>query len=101
MYKCLECGHLFEEGEQARWEESRGEFWGSPCSESMSGCPICKGYYEEAVKCKICGRWVEDEYCDDCKSRVIKLFSALMQQNFTSEEKEMIAELIIHDDLEI
>lgn len=24
MYKCRECGNLFEEGEQAVWEETRG-----------------------------------------------------------------------------
>ena len=53
--KCVECGHIFEEGEQARWSESRGEFWGVPCSEEMSGCPLCHGGYEKTKPCKICG----------------------------------------------
>lgn len=72
MYKCLECGHLFEEGEQATWEESRGEFWGTSCSEEMNGCPICKGDYEETKRCEICGgEFLKDELngglvCDDC-----------------------------------
>ncbi len=70
-YRCLECGHIFEEGEQARWSESRGEYWGTPCSEEMSGCPICKGEYEETTPCEICGsEHLEYELtggvCDEC-----------------------------------
>lgn len=70
-YKCLDCGNIFEEGEQARWNESRGEFWGVPCSEEMSGCPLCHGDYEETVPCAICGsEHLDDELsggvCNDC-----------------------------------
>jgi hypothetical protein len=70
-YKCLECGHIFEEGEESRWCESRGEFWGTPCSEEMSGCPLCKGEYEETIPCEICGaEHLKDELtcgvCDEC-----------------------------------
>ena len=71
MYKCLECGNLFEEGEQATWQESRGEFWGSTCNETLSGCPVCKGEYAKTVKCSICSsEHLEDELisgvCNDC-----------------------------------
>lgn len=70
-YKCLDCGHLFEEGEQATWEESRGEFWGIPVKEKMSGCPLCHGSYEQTVPCEHCGSMhLEDElvdgWCEDC-----------------------------------
>lgn len=70
-YICLDCGHIFEDGEQSTWSESRGEFWGYNCSELVSGCPICGGDYEESVSCKICGsQHLEDdlngELCDDC-----------------------------------
>lgn len=70
-YKCLECGHIFEEGEQARWRESRGEYWGTPCYEEMSGCPLCKGSFEETVRCEICGaEHLDGELnggvCDEC-----------------------------------
>lgn len=47
MYQCADCGHIFEEGEQAVWYEDRGEFWGVPCRERMTGCPVCHGAYEE------------------------------------------------------
>lgn len=69
-YKCLECGHIFEEGEQAFWNEY-GEYWGTPFSQRMSGCPICKGTYEETVGCEICGsqhleKELTDGVCDEC-----------------------------------
>lgn len=80
MYKCVECGNLFEEGEEAFWEESRGEFWGRPCSETLSGCPVCKGSYLETVACKICGsHHLEDELvdgvCEECISEYKTSFS--------------------------
>ena len=70
-YRCLNCGHIFEEGEEARWSESRGEYWGTPCSENRSGCPLCTGEYEETVQCAVCGsEHLEDELnggvCDEC-----------------------------------
>ena len=61
-YKCIECGHIFEEGEQKQWTESRGEFWGMPASETMTGCPYCGGDYEETKPCAICGA---ETLCDD------------------------------------
>lgn len=45
MFICLECESTFEE--LATWEEDRGEFWGVPCSEIMTGCPYC---YSEDVQ---------------------------------------------------
>ena len=71
MYKCDNCGHLFDDGEQAVWKESRGECWGTACSETFTGCPICKCEYEEVFSCKICGDWhTKDELtnglCDQC-----------------------------------
>ena len=71
MFKCIECGAVFEE--PATWEEDRGEFWGFPCTETVRGCPECKGDYEEVFKCRRCdGWWFEDElkgkgrYCEYC-----------------------------------
>lgn len=80
-YKCLECGHIFEEGEQARWCESRGEFWGMPCEESMIGCPLCKGNFEETTLCLACGsEHLESELnggvCDTCIDEYRKDFNA-------------------------
>jgi DNA-directed RNA polymerase subunit RPC12/RpoP len=61
-YKCLECGHIFEEGEEEVWEERHGLDF--PPYETMSGCPICRGSYEETEKCAICGgHFLSDELC--------------------------------------
>ena len=96
MYHCNECGHLFEEGEQSTWSESRGEFWGNPCSEKMSGCPICKGDYEEIKPCVICGSYnynIEDEFCDNCKKYLKNKFVNLIETNFNEKERELLNEL--------
>lgn len=68
MYKCVDCGHIFEEC--AVWYEDRGEFWGASCSERMEGCPKCRGYFEEASECKECGKIeFDDELIDGlCRS---------------------------------
>lgn len=70
-YKCLDCGHIFECGEETYHTESRGEYWGSPCSVTISGCPFCGGDYQESIPCQICGKEnLEDELhggvCEEC-----------------------------------
>ena len=39
---CNDCGESFFEDECVDVRESRGEFWGMPCYETMGGCPHCK-----------------------------------------------------------
>ena len=75
MYRCESCGNLFEEGEQAVWEERHG--LDSPPYEKWSGCPICKGDYEEVHQCKECGDWHSDDelyegWCEKCLRESIK-----------------------------
>lgn len=45
-YYCSRCNSVYTEDELEihEWYESRGEFWGAPCSERMSEawCPKCK-----------------------------------------------------------
>lgn len=65
-YKCLACGHIFEEEEQARWEEHHPYGMGY-AAEEFSGCPICKGDFEETKRCEICGgEFLENELLGDC-----------------------------------
>lgn len=47
MFKCFECGHLFESGEERRFVEAHGE--------EYYACPVCAGAYEETEECDICG----------------------------------------------
>lgn len=108
-YKCLSCGHVFEEGEQACWTESRGEYWGSPCYETMSGCPVCKEEYEETVQCAVCGsEHFEDELnggvCDECIDEYRKNFDACYELSVgeTTEIKinSLLASLFEESDIE-
>ena len=69
MYRCENCGHLFEEGEQAVWEERHG--LDTPPYEKWDGCPLCRGSYEQVYQCKECGEWHEEGYifegvCESC-----------------------------------
>lgn len=75
MYKCTECETVFEEPKT--WKESRGEFWGIPCSETMCGCPECGEHFEEAIKCKRCGEWFFEEELNDglCECCYDELFN--------------------------
>ena len=69
MYRCKECCHLFEDGEQASVLTFGSD--GRPVARELV-CPVCGGNYDETTPCKICGReCLEDElssegYCMDC-----------------------------------
>ena len=75
MYKCLECGHIFEQGEEAKWTESHGFADGR--YEHFTGCPLCKSAFEETVSCREClGSFLSDELfpggiCRDCLAKKI------------------------------
>ena len=78
-YKCCDCGHIFEDGEEAVWYDTHG--LERPPYEKMSGCPICKGAYEETVQCDVCGSdHLENELsggvCDECINEYRKNFNA-------------------------
>ena len=76
MYKCENCGNLFEDGEQAIWYENQGECHGRIAMEKFCGCPMCKGDYEEVHQCQECDEWhTEDELyeglCEKCLRETI------------------------------
>ena len=77
MYKCPDCGHLFEEGEQSTWTECHGE--------SSSGCPVCScEALVEAKRCKVCGEWMMDDWEYDTE-----LYSGICEgclKDYVSEE---------------
>lgn len=63
MYKCFDCGHLFEPGEEQHIAEDYGE--------QHTVCPVCGGGYDEAVQCPNCGAHHFDDdvyfgFCIDC-----------------------------------
>lgn len=78
--KCLECGHIFEDGEQKIRIEHHPEVH---ADEYVHVCPVCGGDYEEAKRCKSCGgAFLEDEliggyYCDECLKNAVDFDSFL------------------------
>ena len=72
MYKCLDCGEVFEEPASVR--ETHGFTDGF--AEIFYMCPHCNGDYEEVHQCKECGEWhAEDElydgWCEKCLRETI------------------------------
>ena len=79
MFKCEKCGQLFEN--PLTIKEEVGEFGGVPAYQNFSVSPCCEESYVEVEKCKICGEYSEDDYCEKCKNNVgkNKLGTLLMQ----------------------
>ena len=77
-----------------------GEFWGVPANEETSGCPFCKGDYEETIKCEICGRdFLKDEMetlevCQHCIGKYRKNFDMCYNVSFGETEKIEINALL-------
>lgn len=46
MFKCIECGHIFEYGEEEIIINYSGECHGSPAVERWAVCPICGSGFE-------------------------------------------------------
>ena len=92
MYKCKDCGNVFDEGEEQMSMEHMGECHGFPAYEKSYGCPHCGGNYEEIEPCKICGSYeveTSEEFCEDCVADMRKKFDKFLQ-DLTDEEKECL-----------
>ena len=109
-FKCLDCGHIFEEGEQSRWEEHYPYGMGY-AAEEFSGCPICNGDFEETKQCEICGgEFLEDELnggcvCDDCVEEYKRDLETCYAIAETTEKQEikinaLLASLFDVDEIE-
>lgn len=91
VYKCLECGNIFEYGEEAHWIEPHGE--------KMSGCPNCKGAYEETTPCEVCGsEHLPEELiggvCEECIDERRKDFDFCYEISFGEKEEVKINSLL-------
>ena len=70
-YICVDCGHIFDEGEAAIREEHH-PYGSTTAIERIAVCSVCGGSFEEAGTCKCCGgHFYEDDliahyYCEEC-----------------------------------
>ncbi len=56
MYKCRDCGGIFEE--PRTWSEAVGTYMGSPAMMDFSESPCCGAAYEEVkTDCEECALW--------------------------------------------
>ena len=42
-FYCLDCGRYMNQSDLKEVQESRGEYWGTLCYETMVYCPYCDG----------------------------------------------------------
>lgn len=78
-FKCFECGHIFESGEELRIVE--------PYGEEYLACPICGGAYEEAIECNNCENCFHenDLYNGLCAECVAKCMTADNMKQYLSD----------------
>lgn len=63
MYKCSECEKFFNEPIIGQMEQDTGYV--------EQTCPHCgSDYFEEAIKCPICGNPTTQDFCQDCYDTV-------------------------------
>lgn len=71
-YICSECGKVIDDDDVVCVEESRGEYWGSPCCEKMYYSPCCNAGIEDFYPtCEYC-RYFKDNYCEFKEEEVEK-----------------------------
>ena len=66
MYRCRDCGFLFEEPK--KYSEDRtpgGVFEGGSFIEEYMGCPRCSESYDEVFECNCCSEYYFDEELTD------------------------------------
>lgn len=71
MYKCKNCGHLFDDGEQKHVVEKHG--FSDGMYEEYDSCPVCGASdFEETKRCLSCGgeflkgELIDDKFCYQC-----------------------------------
>ena len=100
MNICLDCGRVFDDEEADVIRDDP-----SPAGVSLpSGyyeylcCPDCgSDYYEEAVKCLLCGEYVKEDnaigdFCKDCAADVLGRMRMVLNESFTETEIEWLKE---------
>ena len=96
MYRCTECGHLFDEPKRYFVDRNCDH------SEEMYSCPYCSNgdvAYEEVQLCPLCeDNYVpvndrgQVEFCSYCKARMESKFKKVMLNNIDEIEYDYFYE---------
>lgn len=86
MYRCEECGEIFEE--PRKYEERDVGY------EALL-CPYCDcDTIEEVRECKYCGEYKSyldiDGYCNDCIGNTRRKFNLFLRSRFEEEELQIL-----------
>lgn len=87
MYKCLHCGHEFEDIDRKHYDHGTG-VW-------EEYCPNCGSEdFEEAEQCELCGEWhvadkVHNGVCDDCLQKAETMGNVVAFGNTDKQEVEL------------
>lgn len=103
MYKCHDCGLVFDEPSHNAYDRTPGLSCESGFIEYVDECPGCTGYFSDAMPCIICEEeyvFTEDRdpFCDKCKKSIVKRFV----NEFSQQEYEFLydyTECKTYDDL--
>lgn len=69
MYKCLDCGLVFEEPKKYSEDcTPGGAFEGGSFIQYFCGCPWCAGAFEEVSECSNCGEYYTGYECPNCEA---------------------------------
>lgn len=69
MYKCIDCGKVFEEPKSEYIEDMLGIglMFEKHSNKEAYMCPFCDGNFEECYQCECCGEYYTKEELEDNK----------------------------------
>ena len=98
MYKCSECGLVFDTPKAYREDRTPGGASETTFTEVLFACPSCGGNYDEAMLCARCdNEYISTEsnypFCEGCLQDLITAFCEVMADNFREDEYDAIYDL--------
>jgi hypothetical protein len=81
MYKCLNCGAVFDYPDYE--DDFTSEYFGRPVTHHISVCPECRSdELDTAERCQLCGEYHsgESDYCADCVDLIIDYFDSVIAE---------------------
>lgn len=81
MYKCLNCGAIFDCPDYE--DDFSSEYFGRRVTHHISVCPDCRSdELDTAEKCQLCGEYHsgESDYCADCEDLMHDYFDPVIAE---------------------